>query len=155
MVRVGRLLVTAAVLGSGIGHAVADLNRSHVFNPRWMPHARFHTASAVTTDVGWAVTSLWLLQRPGTRAERELALKIAALSPILSYAPFFVAEAVPGSEAEDAPGEVPRVAGVPVNLLVAGVMSGLSALGYLLARTGTAGGAGRRRRRGYSLTRVK
>src|SRR5258708_13199665 len=51
-----------------------------------------------------------------------------------SYAPFFIAVAVPGSEAEDEPGEIPRVAGVPVNLFAAGVMSGLSALGYLLAR---------------------
>jgi hypothetical protein len=86
--------------------------------------------------VGWAGVSLWLLRRPGTHGERELALKIAALCPILSYAPFFIAEALPGSEAEDEPGEVPRVAGVPVNLLVAGVMSGLSALGYLLTRAG-------------------
>jgi hypothetical protein len=134
MARVGRLLVTAAVLGSGIGPALADLNRTHVFNPRWMPHARFHAASAVATDVGWSIASLWLLWRPGTREEQELALTIAALHPILSYAPFFIAVAVPGSEAEDEPGQIPRVAGAPVNLFVAGVISGLSALGYLLAR---------------------
>ncbi len=42
--------------------------------------------------------------------------------------------AVPGTAAEDEPGEVPRVAGVPVNLVVAGVLSGLSALGYALAQ---------------------
>jgi hypothetical protein len=133
--RIGRLLVTTAVVGSGIGHAAADLNRTHVFNPRWMPHARFHAASAVVTDVGWSAVSLWLLRRPGSGDAQELALKVAALSPILSYAPFFLAEALPGSEAEDEPGAVPRVAGVPVNLLVAGVLSGLSALGYLLTRT--------------------
>ncbi len=85
MARVGRLLVTTAVLGSGIGHALADLNRTHVFNSRWMPHARVHVASAVATDVGWSIASLWLLRRPGTRDEQELALKIAALCPILSY----------------------------------------------------------------------
>jgi hypothetical protein len=84
--------------------------------------------------VGWPIASLWLLRRPGTRDEQELALKIAALYPILSYAPFFIAVVVPGSEVEDEPGEIPRVAGVPVNLFAAGVMSGLSALGYLLAR---------------------
>src|SRR4051794_14624137 len=133
---VGRLLLTAAVLGSGIGHAVADLNRTHVFNPRWMPHARFHTASAVGTELGWSAVSLWLLRRPGSRDAHELALKVAALYPILSYAPFFIAEALPGSEAEDEPGELPRVAGVPVNLVIAGVVPGLSMLGYLLARAG-------------------
>src|SRR5258708_10117960 len=104
MARVGRLLVTTAVLGSGIGHALADLNRTHVFNSRWMPHARFHVASAVATNVGWSIASLWLLRRPGTRDERELALKIAALCPILSYAPFFIAVAVPRAEREDGPG---------------------------------------------------
>src|SRR5438128_764281 len=103
MARVGRLLVAAAVLGSGVDRAWADLNRSHVFNPRWTPHARFHAASAVATDVGWSIASLWLLRRPGTRDEHQLALKIAALHPILSYAPFFIAVAVPGSEPEDEP----------------------------------------------------
>lgn len=91
-------------------------------------------ASSVATDVGWTVAALWLLWRPGTRDERKLALRVAALHPILSYAPFFVAVAVPGAETEDEPGQIPRVAGVPVNLFVAGVVSSLSALGYLLAR---------------------
>ena len=104
MARVGRLLVAAAVLGSGIDRAWADLNRSHVFNPRWTPHARFHAASAVATDVGWSIASLWLLRRPGTRDERELALKIAALHPILSYAPFFIAAATPGPSLRTSPG---------------------------------------------------
>jgi hypothetical protein len=90
--KVGRRLVAAAVLGSGFGHAAADLDRTHVFNPGWLPHARFHAASAVATEAGWS--------------------------------------------AEDEPGQVPRVAGVPVNLLVAGVRSGLAAFGYLLTRIG-------------------
>ncbi len=80
-----------------------------------MPHARVHAVSAVATDVGWSIASLWLLRRPGTRDEQELALKIAALYPILSYAPFFIAVVVPGSEVEDEPGEILRVAGMPVN----------------------------------------
>ncbi|WP_157545409.1 DUF6640 family protein [Microtetraspora fusca] len=134
MARVGRLLVTAAVLGTGISHALADLNRTHVFNPRWTPHARFHAASAIVTDLGWTIAGVWLLWRSGTRREQDLALKVAALHPIFSYAPFFVAVTLPGAEAEDKPGQIPRVAGVPVNLFVAGVASGLSALGYLLAR---------------------
>jgi hypothetical protein len=99
-----------------------------------MPHARFHAASALATDIGWSIASLRLLWRPASRADQELALKIAALYPILSYAPFFIAVAVPGSAAEDEPGQVPRVIGVPANLFAAGVISNLSMLGYLLAR---------------------
>ncbi|MGI5488214.1 hypothetical protein [Microtetraspora malaysiensis] len=84
--------------------------------------------------MGWSITALWLLWRPGTRREQDLALKVATLHPIFTYAPFFIAVTLPGAEAEDKPGQIPRVAGVPVNLFVAGVASGLSALGYLLAR---------------------
>lgn len=97
MARVGRLLVTAAILGSGPGHVWADLNRTHVFNPQWTPHARFHDASAVATEMGWSIAALWLLWRRRTRDQRGLALAIAALHPVLSYAPFFLAEAVPGA----------------------------------------------------------
>jgi hypothetical protein len=96
---------------------------------RWTPHARFHDASAVVTELGWSIACLWLLWRRGTRDQREIALKIAALHPVLAYAPFFIAEAVPGAGAEDEPGRLPRVAGVPANLFAAGVVSGLSALG--------------------------
>jgi hypothetical protein len=139
MARVGRLLVTAAILGTGPGFAWFDLNRTHIFNPRWTPHARFHDVSAVVTELGWSITCLWLLWRRGTRDQRELALKIAALHPVLAFAPFFIAEAVPGAEAEDEPGKLPRVAVVDIlsdgeHLFGAGVWSGLSALGYLLAR---------------------
>jgi hypothetical protein len=134
MKRVGHLLVTAAILGTGPSFAWFDLNRTHIFNPRWTPHARFHDASAVVTELGWSIASLWLLWRRGTRDQRELALKIAALHPVLAYAPFLIAEALPGTEVEDEPGKIPRVAGIPGNLFGATVCSGLSALGYLLAR---------------------
>jgi hypothetical protein len=73
----GRLLVTAAIVGTGPSFAWFDLNRTHIFNPRWTPHARFHDASAVVTEVGWSIASLWLLWRRGTRDQRELALKIS------------------------------------------------------------------------------
>jgi hypothetical protein len=134
MARVGRLLVTAAILGTGPTFARFDLNRSHIFNPRWTPHARFHDASAVVTELGWSIASLWLLWRRGTSDERELALKIAALHPVLAYVPYFIADAMPGAAVEDEPGKIARVAGVPGNLVGAGVWSGLSALGYFLAR---------------------
>jgi hypothetical protein len=33
MARVGRLIVTAAILGTGPGFALFDLNRTHIFKP--------------------------------------------------------------------------------------------------------------------------
>ncbi|MCU1606114.1 MAG: hypothetical protein JWP46_2579 [Modestobacter sp.] len=134
MADVGRRLVAAAVAGSAVGAAGADLNRTHAFNPQWMPHARFHSVVGVTSVVGWSLTSLWLLWRPGSPAERELGLRVTALTPVLSYGPFFLALVVPGAGVEDRPGDVPRVAGVPANILVAGVLTAVSTFGYSVAR---------------------
>lgn len=70
MARVGRLLLTAAALGGGVSHALADVNRTHVFNPRWTPHARFHAASSVATDVSSLSALGYLLARADDRASR-------------------------------------------------------------------------------------
>lgn len=86
---------------------------------------------------GSQLLALWLLWRPGQRAgDRDLAVKTAALLPTISWVPFFVALAVPGTAVEDEPGHLPRVAGVPANLLPATLVPAISALGYALHRRG-------------------
>jgi hypothetical protein len=50
--------------------------------------------------------------------------------------PFFPALAISGADVEDEPGHLPRVAGVPINLLPAGLIPVSCALGYLLHRHG-------------------
>ncbi len=54
--RISRLVLTGAAVGTIVGTSLADLNRSHVFNAAWPPLARFHGVA------GWAtVTSTQLL----------------------------------------------------------------------------------------------
>jgi hypothetical protein len=50
--------------------------------------------------------------------------------------PFFPALLTRGTAVEDVPGHLPRVAGIPINLVSASVVPALSALGYLLHRRG-------------------
>jgi len=72
----------------------------------------------------------------GVAGERDLAVKTAALLPAIAWAPFFFALATPGAAVEDEPGHLPRVAGVPANLVPAALIPAISALGYVLHRHG-------------------
>jgi hypothetical protein len=135
--RVSRIVLSGAAIGTILGTGRADLNGTHVFNPKWPPHARFHSAAGWGTVAGSQLLALWLLWRPGQRAgERDLAVKTAALLPTISWAPFFLALSTPGTAVEDQPGHLPRVAGVPLNLVPATLIPAISALGYALHRRG-------------------
>jgi hypothetical protein len=135
--RASRIVLSGAAIGTILGTGRADLNGTHVFNPKWPPHARFHSAAGWGTVAGSQLLALWLLWGPGQRAgERDLAVKTAALLPTISWAPFFLALATPGTAVEDQPGHLPRVAGVPLNLVPATLIPAISALGYALHRRG-------------------
>ncbi|KAI1387970.1 uncharacterized protein F4822DRAFT_408147 [Hypoxylon trugodes] len=52
MTMLGRLLLTADALAMCFGTIMADcLNETHMFNPRWRPHAKFHNAQTVLLAV--------------------------------------------------------------------------------------------------------
>jgi hypothetical protein len=136
-VRISRLLLSGAAVGTIVGTGRADLNDTHVFNPEWMPHARFHGAAGWGTVTGTQLLALWLVWRPApTAAEQDLAARTAALLTAAAWLPFFPAAATPGTGVEDHPGHLPRVAGVPINLFQAGLVPAIAAVGYLLHRRG-------------------
>ena len=135
--RISRLVLTGAAIGTIIGTGRADLNRTHVFNPAWPPHARFHGAAGWGTVACSQLLAVWLLWRPSPlAADRDLAVATAALLPPIAWAPFFFALPLPGTAVEDDPGHLPRVAGVPANLVPATLIPALCALGYALHRRG-------------------
>ncbi len=133
--RASQAILTGAAVGTIVGTGWADLNRTHVFNPRWPPHARFHGMAGWGTITAAQLLALRLVWRPAeTPAERDLAVGVAALLPMLAWVPFFVAVATPGARVEDEPGQLPRVIGIPLNLIPATLVPAISALGYWLHR---------------------
>jgi hypothetical protein len=135
--RLSRLLLSGAAIGTIVGTGRADLNRTHVFNPDWPPHARFHAAAGWGAVAGSQLLALWLTWRSGQEpAESDLAIKTATVLPAIAWAPFFLALATPGTKVEDQPGHLPRLLGVPVNLVPATLVPALAGLGYLLHRRG-------------------
>ncbi len=135
--KISRLFLSGAAIGTVVGTARADLNPTHVFNPDWLPHARFHNAAGWGTVAGSQLLALWLLWRPGQGGgESDLATKIAALLPIIAWVPFFFALSIPGTAVEDEPGHLPRYFGVPANLVPATLVPVASGIGYVLYRRG-------------------
>ena len=80
-----------------------------------------------------STAALWQLWRPG-RHDRDAASTFATLIPITFWGPFFVAPFVPGTGVEDPGHEVPRIVGVPGNLLGAAAAVATTGLGWYLDR---------------------
>ena len=59
--RISRLVLSGAAVGTIVGTGRADLNETHVFNPEWPPHARFHGAAGWGTVCAAQLLGLWLL----------------------------------------------------------------------------------------------
>ncbi|TKA59565.1 hypothetical protein B0A55_11981 [Friedmanniomyces simplex] len=63
----GRTLITIANLLYAVGAFLADFNETHVYNPRWPPHARFHNGQTMTLGIFLSTTSLYFAyKRPAS-----------------------------------------------------------------------------------------
>jgi hypothetical protein len=132
---VGRSLLTLANAITVVAPIAADWNVSHIFNPRWPSHARFHgvTALAMVALLSpAAIASIW-----SDDGQADTARFFAAAVPIAYWAPFFVAPLVPGTGIDDPPHPVPRLAGVPTNLLGAAATVATAAAGWYIDRRGS------------------
>lgn len=68
LVSPGRLLITFSNLAYSLGAFLADWNETHIFNPSWPPHAKFHNSQTMSLGLLLATTSIYLaFSRPQTR----------------------------------------------------------------------------------------
>jgi uncharacterized protein DUF6640 len=129
--RVGRVLMGIVAIITIFAPIAADFNESHIFNPVWPPHARFHGAMSVAMGVGLGVVTLWLLIRPSR--DRALALRAAAWTGALYWLSFFPAVALRGTAPADPGHTLPHPLGIPFNLFLAILCTVVTAVGYAMA----------------------
>ncbi|NBH06844.1 DUF6640 family protein [Amycolatopsis sp. SID8362] len=121
----GRALISLTSLLTAVGPYRADWNETHVYNPAWPPHAKFHNGQTMSLGLALGVTSLWQLWRPSSgRAGLDAGAALASLYWVTQVS----ALAYPGSRAVDPPGK-----GFP-QAKVAFPALAVTALGYLLER---------------------
>lgn len=125
----GRRILTGVAAATAVGGAAVDANRTHLFNPAWPPHARFHDAQTISL-AALLGGGLYALHR------RDDAAAGAAL-PALFWASMASAFLYPGTGGLQAefPELIPRIRGVWIDeRFAAGTMLGLGAVGYVLTR---------------------
>lgn len=136
--KAGRSLLTFAVATFSAINVLADWNQTHIFNPTWPPHARFHAADMAV--IVWSVSAIaiWLLWRRST--EPAVGMKVAMLISVALWSPFlYVTLLVPGTSL--AVGAAPpafqhKIAGMTIEpqVVLAVLFLLLTAWGYRLAR---------------------
>ena len=72
--KLAKILLSVLVVVSTLVSVVVDWNASHVFNPDWHPHGRFHDVMLLSLLVGLVPILLWLLWRDSS--EPEVAIKV-------------------------------------------------------------------------------
>lgn len=80
-ITIGKLLVTLVALVTLFGAYIADWNHTHIFNPHWPPHAKFHNAQTILLGTVLGFLSLWFLwfQKGDKRSVFRLAIIFASL----------------------------------------------------------------------------
>src|SRR4030095_1053691 len=110
--RLGKFVLGFVLVAGAIVSTAVDWNTTHLFNPAWHPHARFHDALFLLFLVATTLVMLWLLWRQST--EPAVGIKAATLYSAALWTPFLYIEAlIPGTSllaSADVP--VLRVAGM-------------------------------------------
>jgi hypothetical protein len=105
---------------------LADVNATHLFNPAWAPHARYHGWVFLTVNLISGLTALALIWGRFEGARSALAVRIAALLPAMCWGPQLLAMWMPG--ASSWPDGVPQLAPIAGNVVLSAVLLVLCAI---------------------------
>jgi hypothetical protein len=134
----GKIILTFVLASGAITGVAVDWNESHLFNPTWHAHARFHDALMLAIWCGVTVVGLWQMWRPSL--EPELGFKMAAAIVAIFWSPFFyITWLVPGTSLLAGPDvPLPVVAGIRLypNVLIGGTELLLASLACALFYSG-------------------
>ena len=57
----GKILISIVAVYSAFGSYIFDWNQTHIYNPRWPPHAKFHNAQTMLLGTCLGLSALWTL----------------------------------------------------------------------------------------------
>ena len=132
----GKVVLTLAALYPPIGAFAMDWNETHLYNPRWSGHAKFHDAQTLSLSAQCAALTLWQVWRPGpdSRSRLNWTALLASIF-VASQAPAILFPGTAWSDPET-PIQPTRKLGIPINQLTieTGILGPLLGIGYALER---------------------
>ncbi len=134
--KIGKLLISFIAVFTAISPYLADWNNTHIYNPNWPPHAKFHNAQTMIFGAYLGLLSLWALWGRKDISESE-KLNQGTLLAALYWLAQMPAILFPGTAFNDPNGlPMPTVLGVQTNQVLLGIVFILPiiGLGYYLER---------------------
>ncbi|QNF32126.1 hypothetical protein HUW51_05045 [Adhaeribacter swui] len=129
-----RLLFGAAAF-TGAGGFLFDYNKTHLFNPRWTPHAKFHDAMTILLGSMLGGAGLYLLQKKS--GDQKTQLKWGTMLPAFFWTAQAGSFAFPGAKGLESEfsDKVPQLGPLRLNEAPMSIfMLSVLALGYTLAK---------------------
>ncbi|GAB4046041.1 DUF6640 family protein [Spirosoma litoris] len=130
-ISIGKFLITLVAIWATVGSYIFDWNHTHIYNPAWPPHAKFHNAQTMLLGTVIGLTALWVLWWP--KGEYSYRLRVA--SALASY--YWITQAgsllFPGTALVDPQFAYPGQP--PAQLIVDVVMLVLLAIGFVGERS--------------------
>ena len=133
---VGKLLISLVAIFTAVSPYLADWNETHIYNPQWLPHAKFHNAQTMVLGALLGLISLYCLWLRRERSDRQ-KLNDGAVLASLYWLAQLPAAFFPGVALSDPGGvKMPVILGVELNQLILNitVIFPLLILGYFLER---------------------
>lgn len=118
--KVSIYLITAVAIVTLIGPYAADWNETHIYNPNWAPHAKFHNAQTMLLGTLLAFSALWYTWRPAVDIIKKTSyLNVAVLLSSLYWISQSLSILFPGTDFTDPEfGQIPSFIGIPAQLLI-------------------------------------
>lgn len=124
--KIAKIIITFCAIVTIFIPSLMDLNSTHMTNPLWAPHARFHWSIQWYSITALNIIALYLLWGRYKDAGSRLATIIAALSPILFWGSFFPSLFMPGTSPW--PDGMTPFSTIPPNVYIAALITFLCGL---------------------------
>lgn len=72
MPSLGRSLIAFAGLTNAIMPFIADFNHTHIYNPNWTPHAKFHNGQTMSMAVALGISTTYYAWKDSKRSSDSL-----------------------------------------------------------------------------------